>query len=275
MNHKTRNKLQLLSLYLQNLPKTIPYADPSILQYGFDFFALDDKKIKDYSPISTLNCELEVPMSQHNKGSISFKECGPSLNAMTNVLGGYLDQYHESPEMVLLMKWVDNLTIVAAVAFKSAGIPLPFESHMTAAKPAVTIAKKYHKPKESVVHQPLSNSIDPWYIDLPEVADFRTSGAKIHLLLLKGTRCYYKIQEAEVWKDGVSTAPAKVQVQVRCIGSKKCGTTWNVPHSHDQIMGHLIKCSHIDEKFQDHATEFLAGVAKGPRLSILDVEQSM
>jgi len=34
------------------------------------------------------------------------------------------------------------------------------------------------------------------------------------------------------------------------------------------------KCSHIDEKFQDGATEFLAGVAKGPKLSIPDAEQS-
>ncbi|KAG1897103.1 uncharacterized protein F5891DRAFT_896508, partial [Suillus fuscotomentosus] len=263
-----------LSLYLQNLPETIPYADPSIPQYGFDFFTLDDEKIQDYGPIGAVNHELEVRMGQRNKGPISFKERGPSLNAVTNVLGGYLDQYHESPETVLLVKWVDDLTIAAAAAFKSASIPvssfllylgvtnnlptiqLPFESRTMAAKP-----------KESVVHQPiqpLSNSIDQRYIDLPEVADLRTSGAKIHPLLLEGTRRCYKVREGEVWKE------------VRCIGSKKCGTTWNAPRSRDRIMGHLAKCSHIDEKFHDRATEFLAGVAKGPKLSIPDVtvEQS-
>jgi len=85
---------------------------------------LDDEKIEDYGPIGALNRELEVRMGQHNKGPISFKECGPSLNAVTNVLGGYLDQYHESPETVLLVKWVDDLTIAAAAALKSAGIPV-------------------------------------------------------------------------------------------------------------------------------------------------------
>ncbi|KAG2335480.1 hypothetical protein BDR05DRAFT_954044 [Suillus weaverae] len=73
--------------YLQNLPETIPHADPSIPQYGFDFFALDDEKIEDYGPIGALNRELEVRM-----------ERGPGLDAVTNVLGGYLDQYHESPD---------------------------------------------------------------------------------------------------------------------------------------------------------------------------------
>ncbi|KAG2118205.1 uncharacterized protein F5147DRAFT_670459, partial [Suillus discolor] len=111
MNCETRNKLQLLSLYLQNLPETIPYADPSTPQYGFDFFALDDEKIQDYGPIGAVNHELEVRMGQRNKGPISFKERGPSLNAVTDVLGGYLDQYHESPETVLLVKWETKNTI--------------------------------------------------------------------------------------------------------------------------------------------------------------------
>jgi hypothetical protein len=124
MNCETRNKLQLLSLYLQHLPETIPYADPSIPQYGFDFFALDDEKIEDYGPIGALNHELEVRMGQRDKGPISFKERGPSLNAVTDVLSGYLDQYHESPEAVLLIKWVDDLTIAAVAVFKSAGIPV-------------------------------------------------------------------------------------------------------------------------------------------------------
>ncbi|KAG2029508.1 hypothetical protein BDR03DRAFT_987708 [Suillus americanus] len=188
MNCEMRNKLQLLSQHLQHLPETIPYADPLILQYGFDFFALDDEKIKDYSPISALNCKLEVRMDQHDKGPICFTEHRPSLNAVTNVLSGYLD--HKSPEAVLLVKWVDDLTIAAVAAFKSAGIPLPSESCTVG--PTVTMAKKHHKPKETV-HQPLSNSVNPWYIDLPEVADLHTSGGKIHLLLLKGTRCCYKV----------------------------------------------------------------------------------
>jgi hypothetical protein len=39
-------------------------------------------------------------------------------------------------------------------------------------------------------------------------------------------------------------------------------------------MGHLAKCSHIDEKIQDHAIKVLASVAKGPKLRIPDGEQS-
>jgi hypothetical protein len=122
MDCETKNKLQLLSLYLQNLPKTIPLADPSSPQYGFDFFILDDENIEDYGPIGALNRELELRMGQRDKGPVSFKERGPSLNAVTDVLGGFLDQYHESPETVLLVKWVDDLTIAAVAAFKTAGI---------------------------------------------------------------------------------------------------------------------------------------------------------
>ncbi|KAG2156707.1 uncharacterized protein EDB93DRAFT_1247409 [Suillus bovinus] len=208
MDCEMKNKLQLLSLYLQNLPKTISLADPSSPQYGFDFFILDDENIKDYGPISALNQKLKLRMDQHDKGSISFKECGPSLNTVIDVLGGYLDQYHESPKTALLIKWVDDLTIAAVAAYKSAGIELP--SHMTAAKPAVTTAKKCQK--QPAVHQPLSNSIDLWYIDLPEVADLHTSGARIHLLLLEATRYCYKVRDGEVWKGGVLTASEKVEV---------------------------------------------------------------
>ncbi|KAG1766662.1 hypothetical protein EDD22DRAFT_950430 [Suillus occidentalis] len=143
MDCETKNKLQLLSLYLQNLPKTIPLADPSSPQYGFDFFILDDENIEDYGPIGALNQELKLRMGQRDKGPVSFKERGPSLNAVTDVLGGFLDQYHESPETVLLVKWVDDLTIAAVAAFKTASIELP--SRMTAAKPTVTTTKKRQK----------------------------------------------------------------------------------------------------------------------------------
>ncbi|KAG1854912.1 hypothetical protein F4604DRAFT_1801596 [Suillus subluteus] len=43
-------------------------------------------RIKYYGPIGALNRKLEVRMGQRDKGPISFKERGPSLNAVTNVL---------------------------------------------------------------------------------------------------------------------------------------------------------------------------------------------
>ncbi|KAG1889148.1 hypothetical protein F4604DRAFT_1546063, partial [Suillus subluteus] len=106
MDHETKGKLQQLSLFLSNLPQTIPYADAAQTHYRF---FLDDEKIEDMGPIGALNRELECVMGQRHNGPISFKERGPGLEAVVDVLESHLIEHHNSPETILLVKWVDDL----------------------------------------------------------------------------------------------------------------------------------------------------------------------
>ncbi|KAG2131337.1 hypothetical protein DEU56DRAFT_953870 [Suillus clintonianus] len=236
MDYDTQKKLQQLYLFLSNLPDTIPYADAGQTQYGF---SLDDDRIEDMGPIGALNCALECVMGQCHNGPISFKERGPGLEAVVDILEAHLIEHHESPETILLVKWIDDLTTAAEAAFMSAGIMLPLWT--MAAKPTAEVTKNGKKAA---------------YFDLPETDNLRASGAKSHPLLLEGTRRCYKVPEGE------------------CIGSKHCGTTWNMPRARDRIMAHLSKCTHIDESIQERALKTLAASSKGPKLRIPNPEPS-
>ncbi|KAG1861226.1 hypothetical protein F4604DRAFT_1587950, partial [Suillus subluteus] len=118
-DYKTKDKLQQLSLFLSNLPQTIPYADTAQTHYRL---FLDDEKIEDMGPIGALNRELECVMGQRHNGPILFKERGPGLEAAVDVLESHLIEHHNSPETILLVKWVDGLTTAAKAAFASTGI---------------------------------------------------------------------------------------------------------------------------------------------------------
>ncbi|KAG1836631.1 hypothetical protein DFJ58DRAFT_817985, partial [Suillus subalutaceus] len=83
-------------------------------------FFLDDEKIEDMGPIGALNRELECVMGQRHNGPILFKERGPGLEAVVDVLESHLIEHHNSPETILLVKWVDDLTTAAKAAFASA-----------------------------------------------------------------------------------------------------------------------------------------------------------
>ncbi|KAG1891160.1 hypothetical protein F4604DRAFT_1989120 [Suillus subluteus] len=205
-------------------------------------------------PIGALNRELECVMGQRHNGPISFKERGPGLEAVVDVLESHLIEHHNSPETILLVKWVDDLTTAAKAAFASAGIMLP--TCAAAAKPAAKVTAKSNGKKtiQGLVDEPLSNSVDTRYIDLPETDNLRASGAKTHPLLLEGTRRCYKVPE------------------VRCIASKHCGTTWKMPRARDRIIAHLSKCTHLDEDMQERVSKFLAASSKGPKLQIPDLE---
>jgi hypothetical protein len=93
----------------------------------------------------------------------------PSLKAITDLLGAYLDEYNESLETVLLIKWADDLIIAAEATFKSAGITVSYfieEQEITCHAiqlPSHTTAAVKKCLKQSAVHnlEPLSNSIDP------------------------------------------------------------------------------------------------------------------
>jgi hypothetical protein len=133
MESKTKEKLQLLSLFLHNLSEAIPYADSARTEYGFDFFAVDGEKVDDMDrhrhmgPIGALNRELECRMGQRHKGPIVlFKEHGSGLEAVVDVLTGYLDEYHNSSETTLPVKWVDDLVTAAKAAFTHVGIVISY-----------------------------------------------------------------------------------------------------------------------------------------------------
>ena len=140
-----------------------------------------------------------------------------------------------------------------------------------AVKPAAKVTKKAI---QGSVDKPISNSVDTRYIDLPKTDNLRASGAKTHPLLPEGTRRCYKVPEGEVWRDGVTKTPHDDEIQVRCIASKDCGTTWNMPRARDRIIAHLSKCTHLDQGILEHVLKFLAASSKGPKLQIPDPEPS-
>ena len=97
MDYETKDKLQQLSLFLSNLPKTILYADAAQTRYTF---SLDDDKIEDMGPIRALNHELECVISQRHNGPISFKERGPGLEAIVDILESHLIEHLEETTQI-------------------------------------------------------------------------------------------------------------------------------------------------------------------------------
>ncbi|KAG1751784.1 hypothetical protein EDB19DRAFT_1673547 [Suillus lakei] len=96
-------------------------------------------------------------MGQRHNDPISFKERGPGLEVVVDVLeleSHCLIKHHDSPETILLVKWVDDLTIAAKAAFMSADIALP--TRVTAAKPAAKVAKNTI---QGSLDKPFSNSV--------------------------------------------------------------------------------------------------------------------
>ncbi|KIK33840.1 hypothetical protein CY34DRAFT_98930 [Suillus luteus UH-Slu-Lm8-n1] len=89
-----RNKLNLLALYLKNLPDDIPLVHSSATAYGFDFYVADDDESVtiDMGAIGALNRAFEIRLGQHNNRPIIFKERGAGLEGVVDVLKSYLQK---------------------------------------------------------------------------------------------------------------------------------------------------------------------------------------
>ncbi|KAI6107359.1 hypothetical protein EDD16DRAFT_1523291 [Pisolithus croceorrhizus] len=120
MDNPTKAKLNLLHLYLKNLPNSIPFVDPGgMSQYGFDFFVVDDEDMEDKGPVGAINCQLEIWLGHWNNGPILFTEQGPSLCKLTNLFEVWLRDLSSDPEIPILHKWLDDLIVAAENAYSS------------------------------------------------------------------------------------------------------------------------------------------------------------
>ncbi|KIK11780.1 hypothetical protein PISMIDRAFT_19235 [Pisolithus microcarpus 441] len=120
MDSPTKAKLDLLRLYLKNLPNSIPFVDPGgMSQYGFDFFLVDDEDMADKGPVGAINCQLEIWLGHWNNGPILFMEQGPSLCKLTDLFKEWFRGLSSDPEIPILHKWLDDLITAAEYAYSS------------------------------------------------------------------------------------------------------------------------------------------------------------
>ncbi|KAG6379357.1 hypothetical protein JVT61DRAFT_11820 [Boletus reticuloceps] len=119
MDSRTESQLAQLKLYLQNLAQVntqIPRLETSDSLYRFHWE-------KDVGLEGAINRELEIRLGSQAKGPIKFKEWGPGLEAVVQVLRQYLNVIPES--ILLVRKWLSDLTEAALLVFKEANLPIP------------------------------------------------------------------------------------------------------------------------------------------------------
>ncbi|THH07564.1 hypothetical protein EW146_g9281 [Bondarzewia mesenterica] len=115
-------ELFVLAHLLSNLPDTIPEGS----SYGFDTFSGLDADWEELtgSKARALNHHLEVTFGFRSAGSIIFRERGPSLACVANVIEHYIQDERGNYDG-LLSKWVEDLTAAAHLAYKNAAAEAP------------------------------------------------------------------------------------------------------------------------------------------------------
>ena len=69
MDDSTKERVNLLHLYLENLPNTILHVDSGgkiTKSYNFDFFSVDDDDLQDMGHVGAINCQLKICLGHHN-----------------------------------------------------------------------------------------------------------------------------------------------------------------------------------------------------------------
>ncbi|KAI6095939.1 hypothetical protein F5141DRAFT_1067972 [Pisolithus sp. B1] len=235
MDNPTKAKLNLLHLYLKNLPNSIPFVDPGgMSQYGFDFFVVDDEDMEGKGPVGAINCQLEIWLGHWNNGPILFTEQGPSLCKLTNLFEVWLRDLSSDPKIPILHKWLDDLIVAAENAYSSMNTKLPEVMPDQAIDIPADVPIIHHTKQPWLAlgksdTKLLSNDTDPAYTDLPEV-------------------------EHSKW-GCVNTSPAAAGVQ-----------TWATPRNQQQILGHLAKCTYINAQLHQQSNEALSNKALGPAI---------
>ncbi|KAI6017164.1 hypothetical protein BKA83DRAFT_4059242 [Pisolithus microcarpus] len=120
MDSSTETKVDLLHLYLENLPDSIPHVDPGgMSMYNFSFFLVDDEDVEDRGHVGAINRQLEIRLGHWHNGPIQFTEQGPDLNKLANLFKLWLTDLASDPEVPILHKWLDDLITAAENAYKS------------------------------------------------------------------------------------------------------------------------------------------------------------
>ena len=103
------HSLTQLQGLLLGLPSTIPEGST---YYNFHRYAPSENSVEDCGADGALNHDLEITFvpGSRQSGVIEFKECGPGLVAVVDVLRRFTCEY---PANTVLQKWILDLTAAA------------------------------------------------------------------------------------------------------------------------------------------------------------------
>ena len=119
MDASTKARVDHLHLYLENLPDTIPQSGSKTAKYTFDFFSVDNNDLQDMGLVGAINRQLEIHLGHHNNGPIIFSERGPGLHKLANLFESWLNELASDPEVLILVKWLDDLIKAAENAYRT------------------------------------------------------------------------------------------------------------------------------------------------------------
>ena len=119
MDASTKARVDLLRLYLENLPDTIPQSGSETAKYTFNFFSVDDDDLQDMGLFGAINRQLEIHLGHHNNGPIIFSERGPGLHKLANLFESWLNELASDSEVLILIKWLDDLIKAAENAYRT------------------------------------------------------------------------------------------------------------------------------------------------------------
>jgi hypothetical protein len=119
MDSTTREKIEILRLYLSNLPDNLPLPPPHQSAYQFGSFAPDLEWLEEIGEEGAVNRQLEIILGLRARGPIILKERGPGILALADVFETYLGRY---PESEILRKWLSDMIGFATLSYETAQV---------------------------------------------------------------------------------------------------------------------------------------------------------
>ncbi|KAK6987977.1 ribonuclease H-like domain-containing protein [Favolaschia claudopus] len=252
-----KNNLELLRLYLSQLPPDLPLEQPADQVNKLLHFSPDSEWVASTGEEAAVNRELETAFWQYTNGrraedgSFPIPSRGAAIESLPTILEFWLERY---PQSHGLQRWLSGALLSASNVILAHNLPLPTlpaviptTAPLATAKPrdgqqttltGTVVPGKQKKSKKGANSDPKptgkkpetklgGNGSDPLYVDIPEEDDDRTGGRKIDPLLLKISK---------LWKD------EDEKIHVRCLASAGCRTTWAYPRNKQRILRHAMGC---------------------------------
>jgi hypothetical protein len=112
-------KITRIRYLVGKFPKSIPYVAAPDSSYKFTMFAPDQEWTANEGLDVAFNRELEILFGTRVYGRITFREQGPELSAIADVLEEYTKKL---PACFYLDKWISDILTSAEGVFNDAGI---------------------------------------------------------------------------------------------------------------------------------------------------------
>ena len=120
MELPVETQLDMIQLYLDNLPQTLPLPAKSKSTCRFFSFKLNKDLVDDIGEIGAINWELEVRLGQRQHG-LKLREQGPGIQPLAHLLKDWTARFEDD---VILKKWVFDILRAAQDAFEDSGLPV-------------------------------------------------------------------------------------------------------------------------------------------------------